>query len=62
MWFCPHCKARHMSSDNPDHYSDGRDVFTFECECGSVLQVEVAWEPEFHVKPDFVPPPGSQQQ
>jgi hypothetical protein len=46
-WECPHCQRRHSSGDFPDHWRDGADVFTFQCDCFAEFEVDVIWEPTF---------------
>jgi hypothetical protein len=37
----------HASGDFPDHWSDGCDVFTFQCDCRAEFEVDVIWSPTF---------------
>jgi hypothetical protein len=47
-WSCPHCRAGYDSGDYPDHWTNSRDSFTFECEsCDAEFIVDVDWSPTF---------------
>jgi len=48
-WICPHCKTKIEAGKYPDHWQDGCNAFTFECDCGTEFEVDIEWEPDFHV-------------